>query len=247
MKRLRTFISLRRTLPVIAVMLVAIALPGCESKPQRVDYAAPMTPEDEAFLKGVNRPATPTTLFAMARMMVSQGRIGEAEMVLRRVIQQDPGFVPAYLELAEISLRRQRIGDAAEILMAGIEIAPKEGRLLNNLGMCFLMRGEYDLALEQFTRAAASMPQDARPRANMATALGMMGRYDESLALFQEVMPAAEAHYNLAILCRARDDMDRAEAEFAAAGELDPNLRQLADGTDNPAGAKAVPDGSSMR
>ncbi len=205
-------------------------LTGCSNQPPRVSYSAPLTPEDEVFLRGTDRPANAGTLFAMARMLISQGRLGEAEMMLRRSIEIEPGFVPSYNELAELGLRRQRVGDAAELLAAALEIAPDHGRLLNNLGMCWLLRDEHDLALDYFTRAAVAMPEDARPRANMATALGMMGRYDEALAIFTQIMPLAEAHYNVAILSEARSDTARAEIEFRTASELDNRLARAAGG-----------------
>jgi len=211
-----------------AVTLLAAGPTACKSTPDRIDYAAVQTPEDEAFLKGVNRPAAAPTLFAMARMLINQGRVAEAELVLRRAIEQDPRFVPAYLELSEMALRRERVGDAAQILTAALEIAPKDGRLLNNLGMCWLLRGEHELALDAFVKAAGAMPDDARPRANAATALGLMGRYEESFAAFSQVMSPAEAHFNVAILCEARNDRVRADQEFAAAEALDATLARAA-------------------
>jgi tetratricopeptide (TPR) repeat protein len=70
-----------------------------------------------------------------------------------------------------------------------------------------------------FMRAAEAAPENARYRANMATALGLLGRYEEALALFEQVVPPADAHRNLAVLCEARNDMSRAaEARRRADG-----------------------------
>lgn len=213
----------------LAVVLAAsmLALPfGCANKSPRITYSSEPTPEDEAFLAGVDRPATAGTLFVMARMLANQERTAEAELLLNRSIQQDPRYLASYNELAELHLRRQRVGDAVEVLMTGLAFDPNNGLLRNNLGMCWLVRGEHERALSEFTAAAAALPHDARPRANMATALGLLGRYEESLAAFAQVMSTAEAHYNLAILCEARDDNERAEAEFTTAGTLDKSLRR---------------------
>jgi Flp pilus assembly protein TadD len=86
--------------------------------------------------------------------------------------------------------------------------------------MTHMLRAEYDAALDLFARASGAMPQDARYRANMAVALGMLGRYDESLALYQQVVPAAEAHHNLGVLAKARRDMVRAARELKKAETL---------------------------
>ena len=60
-------------------------------------------------------------------------------------------------------------------------------------------------------------PSALLPEPNMAVALGMMGRYPEALALYQQVLPAGEAHYNLGVLCDARHDTARATQEYRAA------------------------------
>jgi hypothetical protein len=54
----------------------------------------------------------------------------------------------------------------------------------------------------------------------LALALGMCGKYDQALVLYQEVLPVADAHYNLGLLCQARDDTKRAEDEFATPHSL---------------------------
>jgi tetratricopeptide (TPR) repeat protein len=61
--------------------------------------------------------------------------------------------------------------------------------------------------------------------------LGMIGRYEESLALYSQVLPPAEAHYNLAVICEARKDAQRASSEFAQAFSMDPSLRSKAQPT----------------
>ena len=66
----------------------------------------------------------------------------------------------------------------------------------------------------------AAAPAERLYQANLAMAVGMGGRYDQSLVLYQDVLPAAEAHYNLALLCQARGDTTRADQEFATAKSM---------------------------
>jgi Flp pilus assembly protein TadD len=107
--------------------------------------------------------------------------------------------------------------------------------MTNNLGMCWLMRGDYAKASEEFTRACGLAPQNARYRSNLAVALGMMGRYDESLALFAQVVPAGTAHYNLYVICQARKDPSRASREYALAEEGGFQPKDAAPKTSEPA------------
>jgi Flp pilus assembly protein TadD len=94
--------------------------------------------------------------------------------------------------------------------------------LQNDLGMCRLLQHRYEDALQSFTAAAAGVPPDTRARANMAVALGMLGRFDESLAIYLQILPPADAHYNVAILSEARKDGERARLEYATADALAP-------------------------
>jgi Flp pilus assembly protein TadD len=88
------------------------------------------------------------------------------------------------------------------------------------------MNGDYEKAADSFASAVANQPDDARYKANQAMAMGMAGRYDESLNKYQEVLPPAEAHYNLAVVCEARNDMDRANEEYAKALALNGKLER---------------------
>lgn len=199
---------------LVIPMVIAFALSGCATN--RTDIAN-STRFDAEFESQANRPPTAKTLYAFARILAAQGKDAECRFVLNRVIQEYPGYLPAYCELAELHLRHRRTEDAIATLSAGLSVSPQDPILLNNLGMCWMLTGDYDKALSMFTPAAAIVPQDARYRANMAASLGMMGRYDEALSLYQEVVPATDAHYNLSVLCAARNDLDRSRKELLRA------------------------------
>jgi len=175
---------------------------------------------DLAWANGADQPPEPNTLLAMARLMAGQGRDEQARFTLARVISGHPGCLPAYVELAELHLRHRRINAAQDTLRQGLTVAPRDPVLLNDLGMCWLLRKDYDRALKQFAMAAAAGPDNARYRANVALALGMSGRYDECLAAYEQVLRSADAHYNLAVICDSRNDTEQAAAEYARALRL---------------------------
>jgi Flp pilus assembly protein TadD len=92
-----------------------------------------------------------------------------------------------------------------DTLSAALEVRPRDPVLLNNLGMCLLLRKEYAQALERFTSAAGLVPENEKYRANMATALGLLGRQEESLALLRQILPRDKADYNAEVLRKAHD------------------------------------------
>jgi tetratricopeptide (TPR) repeat protein len=210
MKHIHAYITMRNTHPIafVAVLLLGlITVGGCEPETK-----IPLTSSesqalvDEEWFNGADRPPTPRTLLAMSRVVVSQGREAEAQSVLYNVTRKHPHYPDAYVELAEIHMRNRRVDPAIKTLSGGLVWLPKDHVIINNLGMCYLIRRDYKRAEERFSTAAAIAPNNTRYRSNIALVLGLQGRYEESLALYKQVTDDIEAHFNLAVICEARND-----------------------------------------
>jgi predicted Zn-dependent protease len=215
--------------PVLVAGAVGIGCGGVQINTTPPSAPRPVITEDikpeaqaaqDEFEKAVDRPPTPKTLLMLAKVYAGQDSDPQAEVLLRRIIATDPKFIAAYPELAELQLRKRQVDEAIKTLRAGLAVSPREAVLLNNLGMCYLLKRDYDAALHAFVRAAATRPDDARYRSNAAMALGMLGRYTEAASLYKQVLPAADVHYNLGVICQARNDTVRAAQEFKFADEL---------------------------
>lgn len=200
-----------------ALMVVTMVLGGCET--QRVSYDQPSAAQDEAFGAAVGRPPTARTLYAMAKLLRSKGREDEAVYVLSDVIAKHPDFQPAYVTLAELHVRHRRPDAAMQVLELGVSRTPNDPVLLNNLGMCLLLKNRAAEALEMFDRAHKIDPVNARYVTNQATALGVMGRYEEALRTYQQVIPHGEALYNVGVHLQANGEAARAQEIFREAQE----------------------------
>lgn len=185
-------------------VLCFVFLAGCSSS-ERLSPGkdARPNPTQERLPKPGDPPPSAKTLYSMADILATQGKESSCEFVLRRCISEYPRFVPAYNSLAELEMRQGRVNEAVADLSKALEIRPRDPVLLNNLGMCFLVRQEYAQALDQFTKAAGVVPENEKYRANMATALGLLGRNEEALALLQQVLPGESARNNAEVLRRA--------------------------------------------
>ncbi len=181
-------------------------------------------PGDAEFASGADRTPTPQTLLSLARILAAQGKDDSCAEVLIHILREYPRCLSAYVDLAQLHMRHHRPDDAVAVLQAGLEVAPGNATLLNDMGMCCLLQRQYEPAIELFIQAAAA-GGDARPRGNLAVALGMLGRYEEALAVYSQIVPAGQAHYNLALLCQARNDHSRAQGEFRRAHRLDSTLQ----------------------
>ena len=176
----------------------------------------------DGFQIQTDRPPTAKTLYAMADILATQGKDKECEYILKRIIQENPKFRPSYNSLAELQMRQGHINAAIETIRSALRIYPGDPVLLNNLGVCWIIRRDYEKALEMFNKAAGIMPENTRYRANMAVALGLMGRDEESLSLFKQVLPEDQASHNLSVLRQAKN----IENPIPAASSETPGLQE---------------------
>jgi tetratricopeptide (TPR) repeat protein len=200
---------------------------GCESQPKS-SFQSPEPLEDD-FDRAADRPPTADTLFRFARLLAAEGKDAECEQLLQQSVERFPSFMPMYNELAELYIRQRKLDAAVATLNKGLMIMPNDAVTLNNLGMTYMLKQNYGQALHAFTRANAADRDNARYVANMAMASGMMGNYDESLALYQQVLTVGQSHFNVAVIAEARNDMERANQEYALANQSDPNLIRKSD------------------
>ena len=198
--------ALTGSLFVLCLASVAVLLCGCDESyiksGKQHDYTSSY--RDTEFQKGAERPPTAMTLYSMAKILIDQGRFNDAEVLLQKVIEKNPEFLPAYHNLAEINIRNRRTNEAIKILSRALDENGSDPKTLNNLGMCWMMRKDYEQALQMFTEAAGLKPENTRYRANMAVALGLMGRDEEALALYKQILPEKQAEKNIDIIRKAR-------------------------------------------
>ena len=200
------FIALNRlTLLFSSIFICVFCLSGCsESNSSMSKMDSVLDNPELEFQKNANRPPTANTLYAIADILATQGKDSDCEYILRRINQEYPQFFPAYNRLAELQMRQGRINEAIGTISKGLSMRPTDPVLLNNLGICWMIRRDYEKALEMCTKAAGVEPENARYRANMAVVLGLMGRYEESLSLFKQILPEDQANHNLSVLREAR-------------------------------------------
>ncbi len=191
-------------------VFVALWLGGCSESAAPAPTTDWVTDRaDDEFQTQASQPPTTKTLWATAHILATQGKDSECEYILNRIIREDPGFLPAHSGLAELQMRQGRTNAATETLENALRIQPEDPVLLNNLGMCWIVRRDYEKALEMFNKAAGLVPENTKYRANMAVALGLMGREEESLSLFRQVLPEDQANHNLNVLRQAKESAEQ--------------------------------------
>ena len=156
-------------------------------------------------------PGAPPLLLAMARAQEAQGRLDEAEALLRRL----PGIAPAEESLAALLLRRGRAAEAAALLR------PLEGRqspiACNLLGLAEKSLGDLAAAALAFARALDLDPAHAPAQANLAAVLRLLKRPDEARAAAQRAVDLAPAAASFRLeLALAEKDLEHWSEALAA-------------------------------
>lgn len=192
---------IHRSAKMLALLLllayVAVSHSGCATMAQA--YASPRGKDAGSAIA-----AKPETVYGMAKLLIAQGNEEQGERMLFSLTLTHPKFTPAYNDLAEIRMGQGRIDEAVRFLSSGLEVSEHDPVLLNNLGVCSLMKGEYEDALESFKRVGVAFPYDERVGANTAAALALLGNKDESLALYKKFMSEDDAEFNLEVLTQMR-------------------------------------------
>lgn len=190
---------------IVGVFLAPMAV-GCASKRKDNEkQSASLPPKtDDAFAAGADAPPTPHTLYALARILAAQERYTESISVLNNILADQPKYVPAYNTLAEVQLRTGQPVEAERSLKRGLELAPKDPVLLNNLGMVYFIQERYEEALPHFEQAVQAQPSSGQYRGNQAATLGMLGRMSEANEVYRKIMSPAAADENIDILDKAR-------------------------------------------
>ncbi|WP_437874711.1 multiheme c-type cytochrome [Sorangium sp. So ce513] len=90
------------------------------------------------------------------------GRPRDAEQAYLAALRIEPGYVPTYVNLADLYRELGRDADGVALLRRGIARAPEQAELLHALGLALVRQGRKDQALEPLKRAAELAPEQAR-------------------------------------------------------------------------------------
>ncbi|MEN8183601.1 MAG: tetratricopeptide repeat protein, partial [Myxococcota bacterium] len=77
------------------------------------------------------------------------------------------------------------------------ELRPRDPRILNNLGVSYLLAEDPESAERLLREAVLRDPHDRAARNNLGLALGLLGRYEDALASFREAGSEQAAQNNL--------------------------------------------------
>src|SRR2546423_490184 len=171
-------------------------------------------------------PADAGPKFALSFVFGAQGRLAEAENIMRQTLALDPLGVTRYLNLARILIAGGRYDEAEAALRKAIELQPAAARLHAYLTTLDLIRGNAAAALQDAQLESKGFWQD------YALALAQQGKSDRAAAdaALQTLIDkyAASGPFQIATVYGLRKEPDKMFDWLERAyTEHDPGLTQL--------------------
>lgn len=148
--------------------------------------AARLAPSDPAPKVGICRVAIAKTNLATDYNVAPKHPVLERVVAdLRRTINKQVRFGPAYTEMGRALLMLGRAEEAQQALAKAIDIAPDEAEAHSAYGVAMLATGNIDSAVQHLERSAALDPGSAPRQTNLGTALMMQGRTADALRAYE--------------------------------------------------------------
>ena len=133
------------------------------------------------------------------RLTSDKAQLLEARELFRKAVALDPGFAPAYAELAhsyytEVALRwdpprrEEALAEGFALARKAIELDPTLPLAHLTMGNLHLRRHDYDEAAGWAERAVALGPSDPENYAGLANIYSFMGRAADALALMRKAV-----------------------------------------------------------
>lgn len=127
--------------------------------------------------------------FRLGMFHQGQHRSAEAVVAYRAAIAADPRFAPAYNNLAWLAAEgKSNLVEALGWAKRAVELQPGVPDFVDTLGQVYRARGELDLAIEQFRRAANAKPPRAEFHYRLGIALAEKGQRQEAIAALNEAL-----------------------------------------------------------
>jgi tetratricopeptide (TPR) repeat protein len=128
----------------------------------------------------------PEAWMNLGNLYLERGDAALAEEAYRSALKRDPGFVPAYVNLADLKRAQKRDAEAEAVLRDGVRAAPEAAALREALGLALVRQGRKAAALAELAAARKSAPDEARYAYVYALALHDAGRRAEAVRVLAD-------------------------------------------------------------
>ena len=158
------------------------------------------------------------------------GRLGEAEVLYRQVLQVQPDNADALHLLGVLAHQAGNHEAAIELINRAIAINPTVAVFHNNCGEAYRALGKLDEALVCYKKTLALDPGFVDAHNNLGVVYQAQGNLDDAIACYEKALALrptyAKAHNNLGFAFQQRDRLNEALESYRLALRFDPTYAQ---------------------
>jgi tetratricopeptide (TPR) repeat protein len=148
---------------------------------------------DMAYAQHIRAATRDPRLLAPAAALC-EGRVPEAEHLLREHLRRYPTDVVAIRMLAEVAARLGRYRDSETLLLRCLELAPGFNAARHNLALVLQRQDRFAEALSEVERLLQADPTDTGGRNLKAALLGRLGDVQQSVEIYRQVIDQYPTH-----------------------------------------------------
>jgi len=156
--------------------------------------------------------------------MARQGRMGEAQQLLKQALGEHPALHDARLLYARILMDGGKLSDAKAVLSDGLNLKPPAFQLYSTLAHAQLISKEPDAAVETLERGLSLAGENAEYQAMLAAALQQQGRHADAVQHYvvalRQFPDAANWLVGLGVSLQAQNNNSGAAEAYQRALEL---------------------------
>jgi Flp pilus assembly protein TadD len=159
------------------------------------------------------------------------GRVREAEILYRQILQSQPDHPNALHLLGLIAHQAGRHADALKLIGRAIALKPAAPEFHNDIGEAFRAMGRDEEAKASYHRALSLKADMPYPAYNLGILYHHQGNLEEAMACYRRALKGdpknAEAHNNLGNVLKELGRVEEAVAHYRRALALKPDFAEV--------------------
>lgn len=206
---------------------ITFELEGYYPVKERIMIAPSQTPKINVTLKKIEPVIRGGKDFEKGNQLFQEGKYEEASKAFNKVLEKDPDYPEALINLGLCYLKLNEIDKALPYLEKAVQVKPDFAAAYISLGQAYFIKGEMEKSIEYFSKGAELQSDNPKVYYNIAIVYYQMQKYSEAVEALKKSIDLdpvnASAYYQLAICYGRLGNAEKMVENFEAFLKLEPN------------------------